>query len=390
MELSVPLRVAIYPYIPDLAGDSFKSLTDFITEEYKKISPGVDIDITCDWDPYNLDKMNSTYLKLDGFDVLEVDTIILGEFVENLLALDGIFPVNGDIFLPSAVDSVKIKETLYGVPTLQCASFLTELKAQESPPILEDWTSYNKMDHVMKGAGVRLFGDFCGSYTLPLFYLDAYIDKYGPVNLQNGIESNPADDPKLMANMSSFMSYGTADNGSNPTTDGTYHRDSKQMINDIADSDHAFVYGYSELLAQVQKASASKDKRKSILNSVSAPLDQANYLLTYTDAVVVNSSRYNGGSPQRADAIKDFVTFYTDLKLRTQYALGEDLPKEDVCPRYVLPACKDFYSEEIVVSYPYYGMLRKALERSTPAPNHDFYGQKDRLNTELKQVLEMN
>ena len=400
-----PLRIAIYPYIPDLAGDDLKSLTDFIEKEYKKFRHyDVDIEVTNKMDPYDLDKMDKTYLNPDGYDVLEVDTILLGDIVKTgkVLPLDSIFAGNDDIYAPTAVESAKLGGKLYAVPTLQCANFLTELSDIKKPPqtpILQDWTSYSEMKMVMDPAyasGVRLVGDFTGSFGLPMFYLDGYIDKNGPKTVYDGIASQPASDPALISNMKHFTGYGSID-GKNPTTNGTYHGDagSTKMINDIVDSDHVFMRSYSEILGRVRKASALKDKRKRVLNIVSAPLDEANYLLTYTDAVIVNRSRYDV-SPERAKAIQDFVFFYTALQLRTQYALGADLPehieglpKEDTRPRYVLPARKDFYSQEVITNDPYYPMFHKALQRSVAAPNHDFYDQKNRLNTELKKALEI-
>ena len=398
------LQIAIYPYIPDLAGDQYKSLTGFIKNEFSS-QYGVDIEVTCDYkkmDPYNVDGMDKTYLSPDGYDVLEVDTLLLGDIVktEKVLPLDTIFAVNNDIYAPTAVESVKLDGKLYAVPTLQCANFLTELSGKKPPqkPILQDWTSYSDMKTVMDPAyasGVRLVGDFTGSFGLPMFYLGAYIDKNGPKTVYDGIASQPAKDPALIENMKHFTGYGACSGGKNPTTDGTYHSDPDLMINDIADSEHVFMYGYSENLGKVRKASALKDKRKTALTTVSAPLDKANYLLTYTDAVVVNKSKYQS-STKRAEDIQKFVNFYSDLKLRTQYALGEDLPKdisglpmEDTRPRYVLPALKQFYTQEVVTKDPYYPMFHKALERSVAAPNHGFYDQKNELNKELKEALGM-
>ena len=123
-------------------------------------------------DPYNLEGMTSTYLDSgpDAYDVLEVDTIMLGEIVDTgkLQQLDSIFAVNDDIYPPSAVESVKIDSKLYGVPTLQCASFMTELSDENNgphPPILQDWTSFKEMEKYVDPAhanGTRLVGNFCG------------------------------------------------------------------------------------------------------------------------------------------------------------------------------------------------------------------------------------
>ena len=131
---SQPLRVAIFPYIPDLAGDKLAGLKRFIADEFKKVS-GESIEVETDADLYDLYKLKSTYLTddRDAYDVMEVDTIILEELVKTgrLQALEDHFTVTEDVFTPCAVHSVRyspnLKSHLYGVPTLICASFLMEL-----------------------------------------------------------------------------------------------------------------------------------------------------------------------------------------------------------------------------------------------------------------------
>ena len=84
------------------------------------------------------------------------------------------------------------------------------------------------------------------------------------------------------------------------------------------------------------------------------------------------------------------------MKLRTQYALGEDLPevieglpKEDTCPRYVITARNDFYSQEVVTSDPTYMMFHHALQQSSPAPNHGFYHKRKELEAKVKEAFGM-
>ena len=124
-----PLRVAIFPYIPDLAGDKLAGLRRFVADEFKNVS-SESIEVETDADPYDLNRLNSTYLTddRDAYDVMEVDTILLGELVKKdlLQALEDHFTVTEDIFIPCAVQSLyyspDLKSHLYGVPTLVCAS----------------------------------------------------------------------------------------------------------------------------------------------------------------------------------------------------------------------------------------------------------------------------
>ena len=103
-------------------------------------------------DPYDLKNFKSKYLGNgpDAYDVMEVDTILLGEIIKtgNLQPLDDHFTVTEKEFAPSAVHSVTSSSRLYGVPTLQCASFLMELadEGHHPPtPLLKDWSSFDQL-----------------------------------------------------------------------------------------------------------------------------------------------------------------------------------------------------------------------------------------------------
>ena len=120
---------------------------------------------------------------------------------------------------------------------------------------------------------------------------------------------------------------------------------------------------------------------------VSPPLDDSNKLLTYTDAVVVNKSKF--ADQGRATLITKFVEFYTSLAFRTRFAFGKDLPSSVFYPRYVLPARKDFYTERDAMQDKYYQQFHDALQHSVPAPNHDIYSKRKALQKQLQKALGM-
>ena len=398
---SKPLRVAIFPYIPDLAGDKLAGLKRFIADEFKKVS-GESIEVETAADPYDLIKLKSTYLTddRDAYDVMEVDTILLGELVKTgrLQALEDHFTVTEDVFTPSAVHSVRysphFKTHLYGVPTLNCASFLMELADEDytpQKPLLKDWSSFDQLKEALdqaQGSGHRvlLAGDFRGSWGLPMFYLDAYVDKHGEESLYQGINS-PVDDPELIEELKKFTDFGQLPGGRNPDTDGEFHENHDLLIKEVADSKHILMYAYSENMGEALQRAAEKNKCKHTLRIVSPPLDDSNKLLTYTDAVVVNKSKF--ADQGRATLITKFVEFYTSLAFRTRFAFGKDLPSSVFYPRYVLPARKNFYTERDAMQDRYYQQFHDALQHSVPAPNHDIYSKRKALQKQLQKALGM-
>ena len=59
------LRVAIFPYIPDVANDKLEGLKSFIVDEFKK-QTGEQVEVFTDADPYDLKKLQSKYLGDDS------------------------------------------------------------------------------------------------------------------------------------------------------------------------------------------------------------------------------------------------------------------------------------------------------------------------------------
>ena len=392
---SEQLRVSIYP-IPDLAGDDLAGLTRFIADEFKK-EHGVSIKVEATAKLYDLDKLRSDYLSdgEDAYDVMEVDTVLLGELAKSghLQPLEDHFTVKEDIFASSAVCSVNLEEHLYGVPTLQCATFLMELAdVNYSPrsPILEEWKSFDELKKALDRAEhesprrILLAGDFRGSWGLPMFYLDAYVDKHGKESVYDGIEG-PIDDKKLLEQMKMFIDYGKLPSGQNPGIDGEFHEHPDQLIKEVIDSQHILMYAYSENLGVALQKAAETKANKCALRIISPPLDESNNLLTYTDAAVVNKSKF--ADPKRAALIKKFVEFYTSLSFRTKLAFGRDLPPSVLYRRYVLPARTAFFTETAAAEDEYYQQFHAALKHSTPAPNHGIYGKRKALEAKLLEAL---
>ena len=397
---SQQLRVSIFPYIPDLAGDKLVGLTRFIADEFKK-QHGVSVTVEATADPYNLSELKGKYLadREDAYDVMEVDTVLLGELAKSdlLQPLERHFEVTTDVFASSAVHSVSynpnLKSHLYGVPTLQCASFLMELADVDhvpKNPLLKDWNSFDKLKETLdkaeqeSGHRVLLAGDFRGSWGLPMFYLDAYVDKHGAGSLYEGIDA-PVDDQELIKELKEFTDYGQLADGSNPDTSGKFHDNHDLLIAEVTTSRHILMYGYSENMGEALQKGAELKKFKRTLRIISPPLDHSNNLLTYTDAVVVNKSKF--ADQQRAADILKFVDFYTSLPFRTCFAFGRDLPSSVLYPRYVLPARKDFFTKTAAAADERYKEFYAALKHSTPAPNHDIYRKRKALQAQLKKAL---
>ena len=366
-----PLRVSIYRNIPDLAGDELAGLKQFIVSEFKKeIAEPVDVVVDATVDPYNEEKLKSTYLTDgdDAYDVMELETTnILKNLATtgHLQALDGLFDVNANIYTPSAVDSVKCAPEagmpiqLYGVPTLQCASFLMELADTDfhaEAEVLQDWHSIDEIESTLDHSPSIPAFDLRGTWGFfEYFYTNAKV----------------------------YMV---------PYCQGAYsfQENQKCILEKVAHLKHVVLYGFSENLAETLQASAKFKKCKQTLKIITPPLDKPpGHILTYTDAVVVNRKKF--AHKQKAVLIKKFVNFYTSLAFRNKVAFGWDLPQPIFCPRYLLPAREDFFTKTAAAKDEKYQMFHKALSHSLAAPtveDHiEYYAQRDGLEKKMEKVL---
>ena len=160
-------------------------------------------------------------------------------------------------------------------------------------PLLKDWKSFKELKEALNKAEagsdhrLLLFCDFRGSWGLPMFYLEAYVDKHGKDSVYEGIDA-PVDDPQLIKELKEFTDFGELPSGE-------FHSGEKgheKLIAEVVDSKHILMYAYSENMGEALQKAAAKNKHKRVLRIVSPSLDDSNNLLTYTDAIIVNKSKF--------------------------------------------------------------------------------------------------
>jgi thiamine pyridinylase len=105
------LKVAPYPYLPDSVGDQFKSLLEFIKTQFDTVHPDVSLELrpmNSNDDFYDLSTL-SQWLASNGsgYDVVEIDTILLGDLVNaGLVAPQFVIPDNHSDWIPAAANAV--------------------------------------------------------------------------------------------------------------------------------------------------------------------------------------------------------------------------------------------------------------------------------------------
>lgn len=144
----------------------------------------------------------------------------------------------------------------------------------------------SKYHSLFKGVS-PLVGDFRGKWTLPLMYLDAYVDQHGVDSVDEGIDAPIAKQKDVVSAMKWFIKQDDDTDGFNKGERDEYDSATERDI-DISESDHIMMYGFSEWLSQVMADKMSQKKHIHASCIISPPLGAENNLLTFTDATIVN------------------------------------------------------------------------------------------------------
>ena len=359
---AVNLRVGIYNEIPDLAKDDLKSYKTMIEKGFNDEQHTVDAVVDkSQYYPYS-GKL-AEYLSKDGFDLIEMDTADLKGVVDKDLIIETPTQLPKDI-LPAAVSAVTIDKRLYAYPTLVCGYFLIGL-SPDTCPLRDARVNYQALFDSLNECKTLIFADpkyswervvggkmndKSGSY-LPLLYIDGYIDIYGPASVSKAIDDvlKGVVDKELCERLSWFISCCSDHKGTNPNKcyydfPGSYVRSSSNVYPDVQDFKTYFYFGFSERVARIER-----DSTRTSYAAISGPLGNANYLLQFTDALVINKARWPAAGEAKRNAIIAFVNYFLSNSLRKSIAMGDDLHPPRV--RYLLQATETFYETTTNVIY---------------------------------------
>ena len=403
------LKVGIYPYIPDINEDEYYSLLTWIETTFEGQNPNIDLTVFSP--PYNVvdiydpESIADYFRTTDAAHILEIDTVILGEVVDTGVIAEigsnkyGLLTEN---YLPFSLEAVTVNGAYYAVPTYICGNFLMGINTDQigasTCPLSNGKESFRQLDTVLNQCKtdmlnppreITLSGNVDGSYTLPLFYIDAYIDKYGagsvydiiydPIKIVTEIE--------IASNLVNYLGFCLFENQDFDIdgcvcSNGTVDFNNNEIADKIIRGESITAYGYSEFNGYFLKHAADMGARIDIYDIIAPPLSDQNNFLMFTDGLIINKEKL---TPDTQSDIDAFIQFYTSLSTRLSIAFGDDISGSRHA-RYLLQARSDFYSKRRVTNDDIYAKLSPFLQYAVAAPNKDFYQQKDYLETVLRNV----
>ena len=308
---------------------------------------------------------------LDAAQVVELDTIVLGELVDR----GWVQPVGvaSDGAVPAARAAVAVGEQTYGVPTYLCSNVI-----YADSPGLAGVGDAAALVQVLAGVDPSrpaLVGNYKGSWTLPAVYLDAWVDTHGPSGFAAAYTA-PVDAATIAA-LRPVVDACKDKSAANPCIDGTYKENTRSEEAFGAGAANGFM-GYTERLFYILNSKPGRP----LPGVISAPLGGGTRPVIFVDALVFNPACT---AACREDA-QDFARYLSEPAVRETIAFSRDASAGST-PRYLLQASRAFYDGEAARADPIYRALLPIVEAGQSYPNRGFPQARKPLNEAVTAEL---
>lgn len=382
------LRVPLYPFIPDAAGDQFKSLAERLEAEFEQLHPEVDLDVNpaCMRDEFYEPSAMARSLAGQGdcpYELIETDVTVLGELVATGALRPWPHLPQGVDWHPASLAASTFQGTLYGVPHWMCNHFV--LSRSES---VRQARTVSALVQALQGLGTPepdTASNLLGSWNLPALYLDAWMDTNGPQGIQSAVSTTY--DPRVLQSLRAFARTCEEPGGSNPCIDGTYdlgqNFDLPAQLFARGEADATM--GYSERLHTIIKNLPAGASRAELKIS-SAPLGEGSRPILFTDAFLL-SAHCTDACERAALAFVDYMSRSSTFEW---LMMSGDAPEAGRVPRYLMAASLDAYRAPQVAADPLYQALDAETRSGAAFPNSGLYDIRNRMTDDLVRELSGN
>jgi thiamine pyridinylase len=377
----VKLRVILFNGIPDAASDHFASLARRITSEFEKLHPDIQLELRplfIENDDFNLYEPSpavkngvasllSMPSKDGGFDMAEIDTVILGELIENKIVRPWTLSISTDDWQPVGKRAVTVDQDIFGIPHWLCGHFIFS-RSKKIAFARTNAALLRALDD-SQGGSPKLAGRLTGSWNVPSLYLDAYADTYGTQNLGQAVSLNL--NPTVIAYLQKFAKecqLGT----DNPCTSDKYNN-ADVPTGVFAEGKALALFGYSERLNLVRQK-APKDT----FFLSSAPIGEGDHPILFTDAFVIRKDC--DASCERAG--RAFAEYMNLPKTQEWILMGRD-KANDAIPRYLIPATLSAFQTPLVRNDRYYRRIRSEIQNADAFPSFGL----SNIHTQMRNLI---
>ncbi len=381
----IQLRVPLYSYIPDAAGDRFRAMSDRLEADFERQHPEVDLVVnpSCFKDDLYEPTQLASSLRGQGecaYDLVETDTMLLGELVGTGAVRPWAALPEGVNWHPAGIKASTLDGKLYGVPHWLCTHYV--ISRDEAVSNARTVDELVQLIASRKTPEIDVAGNLLGSWNLPSLYLDAWADTHGPEQIQSAV-STERYDTQVIAGMKA-LAQGCETAAGNPCLDGTF--DTEENIDLpaalFAEGKADATLGFSERLHTILKKLPSEAERQQLRISP-APLGAGSQTLLFTDSFFL-------GAQCVGECEKAAVAFVNYMSQTSTYAwilLSEDAPATGRVPRYLMPASLDVYQAPGLKEDPFFQRLDTTTRTASPFPNTGVLGIRKAMRDHLVQEL---
>lgn len=373
-------RVALFPYLPDTLGDKFLSMLARVEREFEAQNQSIDLvlrppDPNDDfYDSATLSKWLTADPAGGGYDVVEVDTVVLGELIDANLLTPWETPPGASDWHPAGRAGVSVNGRIYGVPHWLCGHFIfaRDKRVSKAKTVTELLAALDKADP----QAPNLTADMLGSWNLPALYLDAWADTHGTGGVGSAI--TPTLDAAVMRRFKQFSKQ-CETGGKNPCIDVTFDDNDLSAQQFALGKSDAFL-GYSERLSYMLRQGAEAKK----IRISSAPLGEGKRPLLFVDAFAIR----RGCDAACQQAASRFAA-YMNAPATQEWILMSRDKGTSVVPRYLLPATRSAFRTRSVRRNAHFKRLAEEIKDGAPYPAHGLPAARKKMRdvilAELKQ-----
>jgi thiamine pyridinylase len=372
------LNVLLYNYLPSAPNNNFENMQALIAEAFAAygdphvvlnavITPNGSYDI---YKPENYDRI----FGVDGFDLVEVDTIMLPQILTYIRPWKNYDPA---AFWQPANEAVKVGDSIWGVPQWLCSDFLFS----RDPAVAAIRTFADLQQYLEKKPSdvPRLVGNFNGHWRFVGLYYNALADLHGFGALKNAPDV-PMDQTAIdhIATLTSFCDQ----SGTNKCTNGFYNKQSDGTDASVFGAGEASAYvGFSEQSFYIL---GSNPPQAQPLFAVKVPYGTQVSPLLYVDAFVANKKTCPATSDCEGPA-QAFARVINSNEVIDAITRSWDLRGSP--PRRLLPASTDFWIQQAIKTDALYSQFRRLVARAKAFPNSITAQQQQHIYTDVCSAL---
>jgi len=387
-----PLKIVAYPYIPDLNGDALAGLADFMQDRFYS-DTGRRIQILFDLDTYATDTYTPSNVvtalgPTGGYDLQEIDTIILGYLLQHNaiqripdgVSVEGI----GANVLKAVKDQNNV---LYGHPSYTCTnvyySYDATIKGNTNGNQFISWMNSHR-----SAGQLGWTGDLSSEPDLRLEYLDGWKDSHSTAAwYPQGYDYHASQiDNGVVSNIIALRDSCDKDHN-NDCVDGGFYNDPEMWFTKFVNGESLVVQGFPEYTSEILKiANANPNNPTRLHHAAPALVGAGNKPFLFTDAWVI--SRTNCDADCQGTA-KIFLNWQR-THWATLISLGKDLTP--VRPRFLAVAYQPFYSSDEMCDLPdfasdYYAFFNHEINRAVALDTVRFWDNEDSQSATLEGLI---